>query len=144
MTWAAPLLQARSLILPPEQPGPHGLAHRAMNTRGDRNAQMTSLGRHIARQVVVLEALAQHGLLDLPSGGVGNLVDEDHVVRKPPLGNLALYELENLALGRRLILFEHDDQQRPLVPFRMLDANHRGFRHLWMSDGKVLEVDRRD
>ena len=43
-----------------------------------------------------------------------------------------------------LALLQHDDQQRPLVPFRMLDADHRRFRHLGMADGEVLQLDRGD
>ena len=41
-----------------------------------------------------------------------------------------------------LVLLEHDDQQRPLVPFRMPDADHRGLGHLGMADREVFEVDR--
>ena len=38
--------------------------------------------------------------------------------------------------------FEHDDQQRALVPFRMGDADHRGLGDVGMADGEVLDVDR--
>ena len=38
--------------------------------------------------------------------------------------------------------FMHDDQQRPLVPFGMADADHGGLRHLGMADREVFEIDR--
>src|SRR5438128_1638555 len=78
------------------------------------------------RQRIVPEALAQRDLLDLAGGGVRDLVDESDVVRHPPLGDLALHEAEDLVLARPLILLQHDHEQRPLVPFGMLDADHRG------------------
>ena len=41
-----------------------------------------------------------------------------------------------------LVLLEHDHQQRPLVPFRMADADHGGLRHLGMADREIFQVDR--
>src|SRR5262245_40500476 len=76
----------------------------------------SSLGGRGGRQDVVLEALAQRGLLDLAGSGMRDLVDHDHVVGHPPLRDLALQEAEQLVLGRGLVLLEHDDEQRTLVP----------------------------
>ena len=41
-----------------------------------------------------------------------------------------------------LPLLEHDDEQRPLVPFGMPDADHRGLGHLGVADREILELDR--
>src|SRR2546421_5858949 len=85
-------------------------------------------------QPVILEALAQFGFQDLAGRGVGDFRDEGDVVRHPPFGDLALHERENLVLAGLLILLQHDDQQRPLVPFWMLHADHRGLRYFGMAD----------
>src|SRR6185436_12975075 len=45
-------------------------------------------------KLVVLHLLAQRELGELAGGGMRQLVDEDHVVGHPPLGDLALVELE--------------------------------------------------
>ena len=60
------------------------------------------------------------------------------------LAILPCMKRENVLLGRGLVLLQHDDQQRPLVPFRMAHADHRGFGHLGMADRQVLQVDRGD
>src|SRR5579863_7412740 len=44
------------------------------------------------RQRVILEAVAQDGLLDLAGRGVRDFADEDDVVRHPPFGDLAVEE----------------------------------------------------
>ena len=46
-------------------------------------------------------------------------------------------------VGGCALLSTHD-QQRPLVPLRMLDADHGGFRHLGVADREILQVDRGD
>lgn len=42
-------------------------------------------------EAVVLETLAQGQLGQLPRGRVGQLVHDHHIVRHPPLGDLALH-----------------------------------------------------
>src|SRR6185295_9160209 len=49
-------------------------------------------------KTVVLELLSQGQLRELAGRGVRQLADEHHVVGHPPLGDLALVELEQLVL----------------------------------------------
>src|SRR6266850_418787 len=95
-------------------------------------------------KLVILHLLAQRELGELAGGGVRQLLHEDHVIGHPPLGDLALVELQELVARHLLprLLHRHDD--RPLVPFRMLDADYRGLGDRRMRDGDVLEVDRAD
>src|SRR5262245_20450575 len=89
------------------------------------------------RQLIVLELMPQHELLDFAGRGVRNLVDEYDVVRHPPLRNLILHEGKDIILGGVLAFLENYDKQRPLGPFRMRYADHGGFRHLGVSDREV-------
>src|SRR6266850_1720320 len=95
-------------------------------------------------KLVILHLLAQRELGELAGRGVRQLLHEHDVVGHPPLGDLALVELQELVARHLLprLLHRHDD--RPLVPFRMLDADHRGLGDRRMRDGDVLEVDRAD
>src|SRR6267142_2187629 len=95
-------------------------------------------------KLVILHLLAQRELGELAGRGVRQLLHEHDVVGHPPLGDLALVELEQLVARHLLprLLHRHDD--RPLVPFRMLDADYRGLGDRRMRDGDVLEVDRAD
>src|SRR5262245_1688583 len=95
-------------------------------------------------QDVVAESIAQDGLLDLTGRGMGDFVDERDLVGHPPAGDLAAHERQDLVLARGLVLLEHDHQERSLVPFRMLDADHGGLRHRGMADREVLQIDRGD
>src|SRR5262245_54565422 len=54
-----------------------------------------ALGRR-RRQHEILETLTQHRLLDLSRCGMGDIVDEDHVIGHPPVRDLAAHELEQL------------------------------------------------
>src|SRR5882672_6547360 len=95
-------------------------------------------------KLVVLHLLAQRQLGQLAGGGMRQLFDEHHVVGHPPFGDLAFVELEQLLPGNILarLLHRHDD--RPLVPFRMLYADHRGLGDRRVRHRDVLEVDRAD
>src|SRR5947207_9169182 len=93
---------------------------------------------------VVLELLPQRELGELAGRGVRQLGDEHHVVRHPPLRDLAFVESKDLFLRHFLAGLLHRDDDRPLVPLRLLDADHRR-----LGDGRVrhrdaLEVDRAD
>ena len=68
--------------------------------------------------------------------------NEGDVVRHPPFGDLALQNAEHVLLVAVSPGFEHDDQQRPLVPFGMAHADHRGFGDLGMADRDILHLDR--
>ena len=54
-----------------------------------------------------------------------------------PVGDL----LDDFSAGA-LILLQHHDKQRPLVPFRMPHADHGRLGHLGMAHRKVFQVDR--
>src|SRR5262249_38502105 len=75
-------------------------------------------------KTVVLELLAQRELGELAGRGVRQLVHEQHVVGHPPLGDFALVELQHLFLRHFLPRLLHHHHDRPLVPFRVLDADH--------------------
>src|SRR6478672_2286455 len=90
----------------------------------------------------ILEPFPQHGLENFAGGCVRNLVDENDLIGHPPARDLALHEPQDLVPGRCLILLENDDEERPFVPFGMLYADDGCFRHLGVTDGEVLEVDR--
>src|SRR5438067_1426266 len=93
---------------------------------------------------IVFHLLAQRQLRELAGGGVRQLLHEDHVLGHPPLGDLAFVEAQELVLGDFLpgLLHRHDD--RPLVPLRMLDADHRRLGDRRMRYRDVLEIDRAD
>ena len=72
------------------------------------------------------------------------LVDEHHVIRHPPLGGLALVELEQvLARDARAGLLD-GDYDRTLVPFRVANANDGGLDDVGVRNRDVLEVDGAD
>src|SRR4051812_13040810 len=95
-------------------------------------------------KLVVFHLLAERELGQLAGGGMRQLLHEHHVFRHPPLGDLALVELEEVVARDLLPGLLHRDNNRPLVPLRMLDANHRGFLDRRMRHRDVLEVDRAD
>src|SRR5438067_9704067 len=95
-------------------------------------------------KLVVLHSLAQRELGELAGGGVRQLGDEHHVVGQPPLGDLAFVELEQVFAGNILARLLHRHYDRPLVPLRMLDPDHRRLRDRRVRDRDVLEVDRAD
>src|SRR5690349_6407651 len=93
-------------------------------------------------QPVVLELLAQLGLQHLAGGAVRNLRHEHHVVGQLPFGDLVAEQRQDLVLARLLPLLRHDYQERPLVPFRMLDTDDRGLGDIRVAHRRVLDVDR--
>src|SRR5437764_1430284 len=95
-------------------------------------------------KLVVFHLLAQRELGQLAGRGMRQLLHEDHVVRHPPLGDLAFVELEQIFPRDVLSGLLHRDHDRPLVPLRMLHADHRGLGDRRMRHRDVLEVDRAD
>src|SRR4051812_41749718 len=86
------------------------------------------LSRVSARtKLVVFHLLAQGELGKLAGRGVRQLLHEHHVFRHPPLGDLALVELEEVVARDLLPGLFYRYHDRPLVPLRVLDADHRGF-----------------
>src|ERR1700676_4943566 len=92
-------------------------------------------------KTVALELVAQRGFQDLAGRGVGNAFDEGDVVGHPPFGDLAIHEFQDVLAARLLAGFELDDQQRTLVPFGMVDADHGRFRDRGVADREVFQVD---
>src|SRR5438128_3120519 len=95
-------------------------------------------------KLVVLHLLTQRELGELAGRGVRQLGDEHHVVGHPPLGDLAFVELEQFFAGDILARLLHRHHDRPLVPFRMLDTDHRGLGDRRVCHRDVLEIDRAD
>src|SRR5579863_8201655 len=94
------------------------------------------------RQHVIFELRAQRDFLDFARRGVRDFADEHDVVGHPPFGDLAVEEGEQVFLRRALAFLEHDDEQRPLVPFRMVHADYGGFGDFGMTDREVFQFDR--
>src|SRR4029078_3977889 len=114
------------------------LSTRSKHTRATRS--FTSL----LIKAVVLELLAQRELGELARGGVRQLRHEQDIVRHPPLGDLALVEAQQLFARNLLPGLLHHHHDRPLVPLRVLDADHRRLRDRRVRDRDVLQVDRAD
>src|SRR5262249_25749641 len=82
------------------------------------------------RQTMGLEGLAERHFLKFASGRMGQFRDEDHIVRHRPGRKLPLQEFDqDLAAGLASRL-RHDDEQRPLSPARMRQADGSSFRHM--------------
>src|SRR6202165_3287141 len=116
---------------------------RAISTKPMRFSTFERI-KSFLREPVVLHLLAQRELGELAGGRVRQLGHEHHVVGHPPLGDLAFIEAQHLVPGYFLPRLFHCHHDRPLVPFRMLDADHRGFRNGRMRDRDLLQVDRAD
>src|SRR3954468_11193420 len=93
-----------------------------------RSSQMRATRPAVSARtkLVVLHLLAQRQLGELAGGGMRQLGDEHHVVGHPPLGDLAFVELEQLVPEHVLAGLLHRDDDRPLVPLRVLHADDRG------------------
>ena len=91
-----------------------------------------------------MESLAQFRLEQLASRGMRESVDKHDVVRQLPLRQFLRQELEERRLGRLPSLAGMDDQQRALLPDRMLDRDDRSLEHVRMGHGEVLDLDRRN
>src|SRR5216684_9235472 len=105
--------------------------------------RLVPLRRRVGK-TVRFELVAQRGLQDLARRGVGNAVDEHDVIRHPPFGDLAFHVFQDVFARRAMALLELPDQQRTLVPFGMMDADHGGLRDRGMSDREVFQIDRRN
>src|SRR5712671_1709534 len=87
------------------------------------------LSRVSARtKLVVFHLLAQRELRELARRRVRQLLHEDDVIGHPPLGDLALVELEEIVARHFLAGLLHRHHDRPLVPLRVLHADDRRFR----------------
>src|SRR6478609_6417392 len=106
-----------------------------------RNDNGGTLRRRV-RETVGLELFAQRRLQDLAGRRMRNTFDESDVVGHPPFGDLAFHEFEDVLARSLLALLELHDQEWPLVPFRMMHADHGSLCHRGMGDCEVLEIDR--
>src|SRR6185437_1643392 len=97
-----------------------------------------------ARQVVILEHLAQPRLQHLAGRAMRHFRDEDDVIGQLPFRDLGLEEPEDRFFARVLARLRDDDQQRPLRPFRMRQADHRRLCDIGMAHRDVLDIDRAD
>ena len=77
-------------------------------------------------EAVVAELLAQRGLVQFAGRGVRQSGHEHHVVGQPPFGDARFEEAQHVVALERLAGLDDDQQQRPLLPFRVRDADHRG------------------
>src|SRR6185437_1120329 len=139
------------LPLRPAPPGRRGRDPRsgrvrwgAMTSRGVAGTSTSSLASLHGGQPVILELLAQLGLQHLAGGAVRDLRHEHHVVGQLPFGDLVAEQRQDVVLGGLLALLRHHDQERPLVPFRMLDADDRGLGDVRVAHRRVLDIDRAD
>src|SRR5262249_10845292 len=82
--------------------------------------------RRGVRKTVALELVGQCGFQDLSGRSMRDAFDEDDVVRHPPFRDLAVHELQDLLAARLRARLELHDQERALVPFRMVHADHGG------------------
>ena len=73
-----------------------------------------------------------------------NLGNEDHVVRNPPIGDLAFEKPEQLVLVELDAVPGDDDEHRPFAPLRMLHADHGRLFHRRMASREILDLDRAD
>ena len=89
-----------------------------------------------------VESLAQLGLEQLPSRSMRQAVDEHDVIRQLPLRQFFRQELEEHGFCRLPSLAGMHDQQRTLLPDRMLDRDDSGLEHLGVRHGEVLDLDR--
>lgn len=105
----------------------------------------TGLQRRLRQLVAVVgQALADQLLVDLAGGAQRDVVDDQHVVGHPPLGDLALQIVDELLRRGGLALLELDQQHRALVPLGMGLTDHRRQGDLGMAHGDVLDLDGRD
>src|SRR5262245_56445381 len=79
-------------------------------------------------QPVVLEHVAQPVLLHLAGRTQRDAVDEDNVIGRPPLGDLAVVEPDQLFAGHLGARLPRHHEQRPLVPLGMVGADACGHR----------------
>ncbi len=125
---------------------PIGAREKAASLAGRRlfrlGAGLASTGGGV-REAVALELFAQRGFQDLAGRGVG-MPSTKATSSASTIWRSSIHEFQDVFAARFLVLLELDDQQRTLVPLRMIDADHGGFGDRGMADGEVFQVDRRN
>src|SRR5437879_3800629 len=91
-------------------------------------------------QRIVAIFFPQRPFGELAGRGMRKLVDEHDVVGNPPLRSLPAIEIEQRLASQLTALFAHDEQQGPLIPFRMPNADDGGLDNGRMANRDVLEL----
>src|ERR1700690_4086641 len=89
-------------------------------------------------------ALAQSRFLHLAGASHGQGVEKYNLIRDPPLDHLPREEREDFLPFEIVFRFAHDEQQGPLFPARMLDADDRRHGHGEVTDGHIFQVNQTD
>src|SRR3954467_1844557 len=108
-----------------------------LSTRSKR-IRATRPASSLLIKTVILELLAQRQLRELAGGGMRQIFYEDHIIRHPPLGNLAFVEAQQIVFRHFLSGLLHHHEDRALVPLGMLHSDHRRLGHRRMFDRDVL------
>lgn len=75
---------------------------------------------------------------------MGQFIHEDDIVGQPPFRDPALEEGEQRFPVQAAFGPPDDDEQGPLVPFRVRYADGRRLDYIGMGDRRVLQFDRAD
>mmetsp|Transcript_42338 Transcript_42338/g.99553 ORF Transcript_42338/g.99553 Transcript_42338/m.99553 type:complete len:213 (-) Transcript_42338:1419-2057(-) len=97
-----------------------------------------SLG--VAARMLGADAL----LVELADAGLGDGFDEQDLIWQLPLGEGAGQVFLQLLLSRLLAGPQHHQGQRPFLPLRMGNADHRGVAHGRVAHEQVFHVDGRN
>ncbi len=91
---------------------------------------------------MTFEAMAQLHLLNLSGCAVAESFDENDIVGHPPFGD-PVFKMRRDRLLRHAG-GSHNDKQRPFLPCRMRNTDHRRFDHARASHRQVFDIDRTD
>src|SRR3989338_9814238 len=88
--------------------------------------------------------LPDFGLEQLAGGSMRKGIHEDNIVRNPPLCHLVAEETDYILFAALYTRLAHYQQQRPLIPFGMCDADHTGLGHRLVTHRMILQLDGTD
>src|SRR5207247_9010442 len=86
--------------------------------------------------------LAQHELLDLARGGLGQVAELDGR-RRLEVGDVLLAEVDDLALAGLVPRLERDERLRTLAPLLVGDGDDRALHHGGVAGAELARLDRR-
>src|SRR5579872_1159666 len=82
------------------------------------------------------EVRAQLLLVDLACTTQRQLIDENDLVRQPPLGDPVQQMLQDFFSGSAAALFQLNEKQRSFAPFGMMHSDYSGHRRVFVrKDG---------
>ena len=67
-----------------------------------------------------------------------NFIDEGHIIGHPPFGDFALEISQHIFFAQLCTLIFNNDEQRPLIPFRMGQADNRSLGNAFSADGDIF------